>query len=121
MVLLAESLVKTSKPLKPIGQPCAGLSGAMIAPVNHPDVSRIVACLHVSASPLTAARAVRKKLKGWRKLPASHRRYAIAAAIQAHAKNIHLYRYVNGSVPRKFPKFKPRYFFNSETKGTVIV
>lgn len=91
----------------------------MKTPVSHPDIKRIVSRLHVSLSCLAVCRKVKKTLK-WKKLSRVHRRYAIAAAIQAHAENVWLYRYVNGSVPRKFPAFKPRYFFDKETSLTSI-
>lgn len=62
-----------------------------------------------------------RKMRRFKKLPRATRRYAIAAAIQHHARNLHEYNYVMGSVPRKFPKFQPRYYFNRATKETIIV
>ena len=92
-----------------------------LEPVYHPIVKRVVGRLHVSTRKLSAVRAVLKSLTGdWRKLPKHFRRYVVAAAIQHQAEDYHLYRYVVGTVPREYPEFKPRYFFNPETKETTI-
>ncbi len=91
----------------------------MKTPVSHPDIKRIVSRCHVSESCLSVCRKVKRALK-WKKHSKIHRRYAIAAAIQAHAENVWLYRYVQGSVPRKYPAFKPRYYFDKETSKTTI-
>lgn len=100
--------------------------------VNHPSVRRIVGACHVGESPRCVVRKVLKSLKapkgkrkqgkkkGWRLLDKIHRRYAIAAAIQAHAENIWEYRYVMGSVPRSYPKFKPRYFWDADNLKVII-
>lgn len=89
-------------------------------PVDHSTIDSIVSRMHVSASPLTVARTIRKSLK-WETTPPAHRRYAIAAAIQAHARNVWEYRYMMGSVPRPYADFQPRYFFNRTTQQTIIL
>lgn len=96
----------------------------MTEPVEHHMIGRIVGRLHVSESPRVAARAVAEAMqggvKGFLKQPKHKRRYAIAGAIQEHARNLHNYRYVMGSVPRAYPDYKPRYFFNKETNEVTI-
>lgn len=88
--------------------------------VSHTDIRRIVSRLHVRSSIFTVCREVRRALK-WKTSPHMHRRYALAAAIQEHARNIWEYKYVMGSVPRKYPTFRPRYYFNRETLKTIII
>lgn len=93
----------------------------MNSPVSHPDIRRIVSRLHVSQSYLSVCREVRKAQgKQWRKQPATHRRYAIAAAIQAHAYNKLEYRAVQSGQLSLLSRFSPRYFFNSDTKQVTI-
>ena len=96
----------------------------MTEPVKHSEVKSIVGRIHVCTRPREAVRHVASQIKGgvkgFLKQPKHKRRYLVAAAIQEHAKNLHEYRYVMGSVPRVYPEFKPRYFFNSETNETTI-
>ena len=89
--------------------------------LSHGHVRAIVSREHVGASVLQVCRAARHALKDWRGMPPTHRRYVVAAAIQAHAYNQWEYRYVMGTVPRPYPEFRPRYFFRRETSETVIV
>ena len=92
-------------------------------PVSHPDVRHVVGNLHVSKSCLAVCRAVKAKLgkRKWRKLEPLARRYAIAAAIQAHAHNKLEYRAVMSGSLSLLSRFRPRYYFSRDTQSTIIV
>jgi len=92
-------------------------------PVRHDGIRRIVGRLHVNTPILEVIREVMSCMKGGRKTvlgDSAKCRYLIAATIQHHAMNLHEYRYVIGSVPRKHTKFRFRYFFNKDNKKVTI-
>lgn len=91
-----------------------------LEPVNHADICRIVGRLNVSEGYLTACRYVLRTLdkgKPFSSLDKNHKRYILAATIQHHAENRAEYKAV---MWRDRRVFAPRYFFNPDTKETVI-
>lgn len=89
-----------------------------LPPVAHDNVTHLVGAYHVSEHPKKIIRAIARKMKP--KPRGAQLRYLIAAVYNAHAKNIHLYKYVMGSVPRKYPKYLARYRWD-ETNQTVVI
>lgn len=85
--------------------------------VNHPDINRIVGRLHVSESILSVVREVKSKLK-WSKLRHHERRYAIAAAIQAHRSNREMYAFI---VHGARIKGKPARYWFRKSDGAVLI
>lgn len=79
---------------------------------------------HVNTPVLEAVRIVIGKIKGGRKafLKArrTERRILIAATIQTLKRNLWEYRYVMGTVPRKYPPFQNRYWFDTEDRSILI-
>ena len=93
-------------------------------PVHNSAVKRRLGDIHVATPLLEAIRRVMEQLPkgrdGFFAMDRKARRYFIACVIKHHRRNQYDYRYVMGSVPREYPAFNERYYFNYETKEVFI-
>lgn len=93
--------------------------------IPHPVIqSTLNRRVHCASSPVSAVRQVVKILwptqRKFHSLPRIQRRFAIASILLGHARNQVEYRNVMGGTNRKWKKVKNIYWFNEETKETVI-
>ena len=86
--------------------------------VNHLMVNQIIDREHVSTSPRKLIRLVRSKLRT--RPDKDGLKYLTAAVFNRWAHNMWEYKYVMGTVPRKYPKFKARYLWDEENRKVVI-
>lgn len=85
-----------------------------IVPVHNGQIARRVGQFHVATGPLTLVREVKQLMVGdkWRKTwTPTHRRYFIAAVLNAHAINQQLYIDV---MKRRLVELEWCYMFNAE-------
>jgi len=90
-------------------------------PLEHSIVRKIVCGLHVGTPVLGVVRTVMARIQGGRarmlREPKVHRRYLIAASIQHHEENRHLYHQVQAGT---FGDYAPRYYWRKDPKTVLI-